>query len=1353
MADEVLGRMVIELGLNSDAFSKGISGAKKAVRSSMTEMKSMMAVVGQTGNKYEVLAAKQRGLTKVLEAQKTEQAALRKEYEGSITATGQATRKTADYARQYNNATAKVASLNKQLVANAKAMAAAKVETTGFTGGLNKFGKYAQTAGSKLSSLGDSVSSKFSLPVAVGMGYAIKKSVAFQNTMTEIKNLLVTGGESAKEAISGVKQMESDALTYSNKYGVSQQSIAKGYEELVKRGYSSKQALGAMKSELQAAKASGDDFSDVVSVASQTLESFGMKTNSVSGMAKNTKEVVNDLAYAADMTATDFQSLGVGMSYVGSTAHQAGFSLSETASAMGILSNNGLEAEQAGTGLRKAINSLVSPTASASKALKGIGLSTKDFVDKSGKMKSMSDIFGMLNSHMKDLNSTEKEDLFHTIFGTTGQQAALILANNAIQLDNLNKKVEQASKKNYVASLAEKNLKSAQNQIKIFEQSLTNLGMTAANDVLPAIEPLIKDATKLVQGFGKLSKGTQENIVKAVLFAAAFGPVASILGRTVTLTGKLASGSVKIASWIAKLRAGKTALAGLGGAASIAGSATTAAAGGAETLAGSATAATSAISLLNPVVLGIGATVAAGVAVWELWGKKVWQSQQRANRWGSDVGQQADSALTKFRNFSDKTGKSLTDFETESKTSTKQVSKDFSQMYSNMKSDSQQTIKKMQEDMKGLPSSVKFDLQEDIEQRQKYNAKILANAKTAYKNAETILKSHNGKVSELSDTERAALLNYQQQMNKDEVNLLRIGGKAKETVLAALNGNIKKMTRDQRTEAVGELNTSINKENTLYDKQAAKIQKMYDNNELSTKQYKKALQDLNQEHNSVTDSMAAAIYKLDKANGDSKVAIEDDLELVGYSYKEAAAIVKEQNNDMSNSTSLVISGVTNMSKKAESAANMWNGLVFDTKTGKIKTNAQEEVNSAVLNAKKWNQIQLLEKKGKLSSNAKAMVADALIQNGKWNSLSFKQQKMWIQSNAGTQIYKAMSASGQWNSLSFKAKSAIINAKGLPQLAQAIVKYNLWNGLPVKIKQLLASDKSASRVLKQAGVNVSKYNQNNPKTKVLKGNAASVINAADSGKRHIGMYNYTNPMSKAFKGNASSVNNASSSGRRAIGVYNGTSVHSKTLSVRDKASGPVQNAINRLKEYSQINPLEKTITTVIKTVKKVVKGHAKGTNSHPGGLMMVNDQTGARFREMVQYPSGDSFVPFGRNVLLDAPRGTKVFTASMTERILGKLPQYANGVGIPENAKVLTSANNVTNQINRSSSTIVNSTNIDVSGLESKMDQVAKLLMVIAQKESNVVMDGRAVGKLVTKSVSDSQLQDINYAKRGVYRGR
>ena len=59
-------------------------------------------------------------------------------------------------------------------------------------------------------------------------------------------------------------------------------------------------------------------------------------------------------------------------------------------------------------------------------------------------------------------------------------------------------------------------------------------------------------------------------------------------------------------------------------------------------------------------------------------------------------------------------------------------------------------------------------------------------------------------------------------------------------------------------------------------------------------------------------------------------------------------------------------------------------------------------------------------------------------------------------------------------------------------------------------------------------------------------------------------------------------------------------------------------------------------------------------------MVVNDEPGPVFREAVQFPGAEPFIPFGRNVLLDAPRGTKVVKASDTAKMFKHLPQYANG---------------------------------------------------------------------------------------------
>jgi TP901 family phage tail tape measure protein len=326
-----------------------------------------------------------------------------------------------------------------------------------------------------------------------------RNATELQNTTKVTSNLLVTGGEKVSEVTRNVAEMQKDGQQYALKYGKSQNEIALGYQDLIKRGYDSKQALGAMRSELQASVASGDDFADVVKVSSQTLEAFGMRTDSTKGMIKNTKTAVNDLAYAADMTATNFSDLGIGMSYVGSTAHQAGFSLAETSSAMGILSNNGLEADKAGTGLRKAINSLISPTKGVSGALEKMGLSTKDFVGQDGKLKSMTDIFGLLNEHTQGMSKQSKVDLFHSIFGTTGQQAGLILADNAKQLGELNKKVEDSSKNNYVAKLAEKNSKTGKVALDRLKQAFDSITMTIASNALPAITQI---GDKLAKGAG-----------------------------------------------------------------------------------------------------------------------------------------------------------------------------------------------------------------------------------------------------------------------------------------------------------------------------------------------------------------------------------------------------------------------------------------------------------------------------------------------------------------------------------------------------------------------------------------------------------------------------------------------------------------------------------------------------------------------------------------------------------------------------------------------------------------------------------------------------------------------------------
>ena len=320
------------------------------------------------------------------------------------------------------------------------------------------------------------------------MVYGAQKASQLQDSYIKTKNLLVTGGEKVSEVTRNVSKMQSDGAIMSVKYGVSQSKIVDAYQELTKRGYTSSQSLGAMKTMLQASVASGDDLNDVVTSSTTAMEAFGLRADGTAKMLKNTKMAVNEMAYAADMTATDFKSMSVAMEYAGPAAKTLGYTVGQTASAIGILSNNGLEADKAGTGLRQVFNSLIRPTKGGAEALSQLGLSAKDFTDKSGKMKSMSQIFGMLNKHSSNLNKQEKGALFKALFGSTGESAGIILADNSKKLADLNKNVKDSYKgQGYVQQLAKKNMGSAKMSMSQFKEAANAASITLGKALMPAL--------------------------------------------------------------------------------------------------------------------------------------------------------------------------------------------------------------------------------------------------------------------------------------------------------------------------------------------------------------------------------------------------------------------------------------------------------------------------------------------------------------------------------------------------------------------------------------------------------------------------------------------------------------------------------------------------------------------------------------------------------------------------------------------------------------------------------------------------------------------------------------------------
>ena len=59
-------------------------------------------------------------------------------------------------------------------------------------------------------------------------------------------------------------------------------------------------------------------------------------------------------------------------------------------------------------------------------------------------------------------------------------------------------------------------------------------------------------------------------------------------------------------------------------------------------------------------------------------------------------------------------------------------------------------------------------------------------------------------------------------------------------------------------------------------------------------------------------------------------------------------------------------------------------------------------------------------------------------------------------------------------------------------------------------------------------------------------------------------------------------------------------------------------------------------------------------THDGGLMLVNDAKGNGYKEKIVTPDGKVISPKGRNVVMNAPKGTEIFTENQWQKQLNSI---------------------------------------------------------------------------------------------------
>ncbi|EAE9133653.1 phage tail tape measure protein [Listeria monocytogenes] len=1118
---------------------------------------------------------------------------------------------------------------------------------------VEQFGNMLEKSGQKLTKVGTAMTVGFTAPIVAGMVKSTKAYLDFDNEVTEINSLLRESGESAKEFGDRYTQVFDYAQKASVKYGVASEQTMLGMKEMVKKGYDINQTMASMPAIFNAARASGDEFETVMTVTTSTLEQFGMISKDTNKQMEYTNKVADVLTYVADKTAAGFSDMGTAMNYVGPISHSLGYSLTDTAAAVGLLSNRGIEGQKAGTGLRGMLTSLLKPSKQAAEAMKSVGLKIED---SNGNMKSLPTLLDDINDKTKKMTKTQKNSFLTMIFG----REPLSAVNTLLEAggDSLRKYSKGADEANgYTKQVADNMRKAGKFGVDQFKASLEVLEQNVGQKLMPALTPIIEWANKMIDKFNDLSGAQQQSIIKWAGVIAAAGPMLMIGGKLVSMTGGLIKGFagfgkiLGLGSKLAPLAAGF-------GATTTAVEGTSLAAAG---LAGSFGALPAVIGLAGAALLG------AGIYALDKHISKIEESKERVKMWGYDIGAEADKSMGKFNEFASEGKLALDTFATGATDDSTRIVTAFKNMADEIKKNTDNALNGFKESYEEFSPAVQAILDNSMKESEKRANERKGNVSAQYKEIQNIYKSAAGEHRNLTSEESKTVNNIYKAMQIEQVESLGLNQNKKKQIIKAMNGEVESLNKDALVEQSDYLNKITKKTIDSTNKQKKELKKAYDDGLIDKKSYNDSISQMDRERDSTVRSSVTAWIKTqeqlyDKLGVSSDVAqknIKSALDEMGLSYDEFSRNVQEAAGGVSDASKLIGEGAS----KADLA---WSDLVLDPKTGEVKTNLEQVVLDAAKSKDGWNNLKFIMKEAKLTTDAKKTIATATIESGRWDKMTFNEKKLIVSYEDSIHVANALSDLGLWDKLKPEQKSMIANADTSLALQKALQDMGVWDKLPPSMKTLVVDNSDVLKKINSSKGMIVDYNGTKVDLKSLLATNTDVRTKVEQGKNVIVEYNGQKINLKNLYANNRDLLGKVKEGKNNIYSYNGTKVSKKTFTALTNADTVRDLLNNMIADWGRIpQRQQKVLEIAYKTNGKSPSGiqevgYAKGTNNHSGGPALVNDARGSNYEEMITTPDGKSFVPKGRNVLLDLPRGTEVLRGDKTAKALSNVPRYAKG---------------------------------------------------------------------------------------------
>ncbi len=379
----------------------------------------------------------------------------------------------------------------------------------------SSIGKSLKDAGKSMTSAGKQMSTKVTAPILAAGAAALYTSVNFDDSMQKVRAMSGATGEQFE----ALRKQAMD-LGRTTRYSASE--AAEGMSFLAMAGFNVTEIMESMPAMLDLAAAGAIDLGTAADIASNILTGFNLSTSEA-------VRVADLMAAAASSSNTDIIQLGEAMKYVAPIAAGAGMSIEETTAIIGMLSDAGIQGSMAGTTLRQAISSLISPTGEAAKILEKYGIVA---TDAAGNMVPFADILDQLQT--SGMTTAEMMEVFGA---RAGPGMVALVSQGSDALRDFTTELENSG--GAARDMAEIMESGPGGAFRTLKSTLEDLMIQFGDIIADAIMPFMDVLRNLISWFSNLDDSTKKIIVVIAGVAAAIGPVLIAIGLLVSAIGSI----------------------------------------------------------------------------------------------------------------------------------------------------------------------------------------------------------------------------------------------------------------------------------------------------------------------------------------------------------------------------------------------------------------------------------------------------------------------------------------------------------------------------------------------------------------------------------------------------------------------------------------------------------------------------------------------------------------------------------------------------------------------------------------------------------------------------------------------